>query len=59
MFYHTVVASALSAAVCWGGSLTEKSNKRLDKLVEKEKAGSVLSKRLDMLRFTVWRRKAH
>lgn len=31
MFYHTVVASALFyAAVCWGGSLTDRSTKQLD-----------------------------
>ena len=55
MFYHTVVASAFFfAAVCWGGSFTDKNTKRLDKLVKK--AGSVLGRRLDPLRSVVERR---
>ncbi|MEJ4486873.1 DUF1891 domain-containing protein [Enterococcus faecium] len=54
MFYQMVVASALFfAAVCWGGSLTDKNTKRLDKLVKK--AGSVLGRRLDPLTSVVER----
>ena len=54
MFYHTVVASALFfAAACWGGSLTDRNTKRLDRLVKK--AGSLLGRRLDPLRSVVER----
>ena len=46
MFYKSVVESALLyAVVCWGGSLTEKNRRRLDKLIRR--AGSVLGRSLD------------
>lgn len=38
MFYHTVVASALSAAVCWGGSLTEKKQQAIRQAGRKRKS---------------------
>lgn len=43
MFYHTVVASALPAAVCWGGSLTEKKQQAIRQASEKRKRKSRLS----------------
>lgn len=48
MFYQTVTASSFFyAAVCLGGSMTDRNSRRLDKLVKK--ASSVISRRLDRL----------
>ena len=54
MFYQTAVASALFyAAVCWGGSLSSKQARRLDRIVKK--AGSVMGVRMDSLEDVVER----
>ena len=55
MFYQSVVASVLFyAAVCWGGSMTDRNSRRLDRLVKK--ASSVLGRSLDPLGAVVERR---
>ena len=55
MFYQSVVASTIFyAAVCWGGSATDRDTRRLDKLIRK--AGSVLGRCLDSLGVVVERR---
>ena len=55
MFYQSVVASTIFyAAVCWGGSATERDTRRQDKLIWK--AGSVLGRCLDSLGVVVERR---
>ena len=55
MFYQSVVASTIFyAAVCWGGSATERDTRRQDKLIWK--AGSVLGGCLDSLGVVVERR---
>lgn len=48
MFYQSMVAIVLFyAAVYWGGSMSNKDARRLDKLVRK--AGFVIGARLEML----------
>ena len=55
IFYQSVVASTIFyAAVCWGGSATERDTSSLDKLIRK--AGSVLGRCLDSLGVVVERR---
>ena len=55
MFYQSVVASTIFyAAVCWGGSATERDTRRLDKLIRK--AGLVLGRCVDSLGVMVERR---
>lgn len=55
MFYHSVVAGTIFyAAVCWGGSVTERDAGRLDDLIRK--AGSVLGRRVDSLKAVVEKR---
>ena len=55
MFYQSVVASVLFyGAVCWGGNMTERNIRRLDRLVKK--ASSVLGRSLDSLGTVVERR---
>lgn len=48
MFYQSVVSSVLFyAAVCWGGNMTDRNDRRLDKLVDK--ASLVLGRSLDFV----------
>lgn len=48
MFYQSVVASVLFySVVCWGGGMTAKNIRRLDKLIKK--TGSVLGRMLDLV----------